>query len=1203
MTLTSPRRLSTTIGALLVLVASLVTALVTAPPARAATGDMVISGVIDGPLPGGLPKAIELHAVNDIADLSTYGVGSANNGGGSDGSELELSGSASAGDFLYVATESIEFGNFFGFAPTFVSGSAASINGDDAIELFKDGAVVDVFGDINTDGTGEPWDYQDGWAYRVDGTGQDGASFELGNWTFSGPNALDGEATNATAATPFPLGTYTAGDGGGGGGGDDAADLLLTEIVVTPTAGEFVEIHNDGDSALDLSDVYLSDATFAGGGAYYYNIVTGTDAGGGGFGDFNARFPDGASIAAGEYQTVAMSGSAGFVAEYGTAPTYELFDDGSADGESVMREALPGSINGQGGLTNSGEVVVLYTWDGASDVVADLDYVVWGDKAEAVDKTGVATDGPDADGDATAYLPDTAISAQDVVAASSHANGESWQRGDLAEGTEAQSGGNGAAGSDETSENVSATWCTEAPTPGAAGACDGGGGGDDATPVFVHEVQGDGPASPLDGDLVEIQAVVTSLFTANDELDAFFVQEEDVDADSNPATSEGVFVFCRGFCPADLAVGDLVTVTGEVDEFFGMTQVEPAGADDIVIDGSGVALPAATAVALPAGGSTLDEATFESIEGMVVTFPGTLAVSEYFELARYGQLVLTADARPFQFTHDAAPSVDGYAAFLADLETRRIILDDDNNTQNDPINGATDEAYPYPTASWPDGGLSLDNYVRGGDTVDGLTGVMHWSFAGQTGTDAWRIRPIDGYDYTFTRDNPRTDAPDDVGGSLTVASFNVLNYFTSIDGVGTCQAGCRGADSDAEFIRQQDKIVSALAEIDADIVGLVEIENNDSAVANLVDALNAVVGADTYAAVETGEIGTDSIKVGFIHKTATVEAVGDHAILDSSVDPTFIDTKNRPALAQTFREVDTGGVFTAAVNHLKSKGSDCEDIGEDESIEDGQANCSQTRTEAAVALANWLASDPTGSGDEDAMILGDLNAYAMEDAIVALEDAGYTDLNEALGGDDAYTYVFDGQLGYLDYVMTNESLTTQVTGATRWHINADEVPVFDYNDAIQDPAEASFERESDALPIYAPDPYRSSDHDPVIVGLDLTPSDVTPPSLEVTVDPSVINQKNHKYVDVTATITVSDDFDDDVEVTLVSAVSDEPDNGDGDGNTTDDIVVLSDTEFKVRAERSGTGAGRTYTFTWEATDDAGNTSTASATVFVPLGRR
>jgi len=175
----------------------------------AAKADLVITGVIDGPLAGGLPKAIELYVLADVTDLSIYGIGSANNGGGSDGQETTLSGAASAGDFIYIASESTEFTSFFGFAPTFTAG-AASINGDDAIELFQSGAVIDVFGDINVDGSGEPWDYMDGWAYRNDLTGPDGTSFQVANWTFSGANALDGATTNATAATPFPVGSYTA---------------------------------------------------------------------------------------------------------------------------------------------------------------------------------------------------------------------------------------------------------------------------------------------------------------------------------------------------------------------------------------------------------------------------------------------------------------------------------------------------------------------------------------------------------------------------------------------------------------------------------------------------------------------------------------------------------------------------------------------------------------------------------------------------------------------------------------------------------------------------------------------------------------------------------------------------------------------------------------------------------------------------------
>lgn len=180
--------------------------------------DMVVTGVFDGPLPGGLPKAIELYVINDIPDLSTYGIGSANNGSGSDGIELQFSGSATAGNFLYVGTEDLEFNNFFGFVPDFIS-DAASINGDDAIELFGNviddgtgtltGDVIDLFGEIDVDGTGEPWEYLDGWAYRNNDTGPDGNVFEIGNWSFSGVDANDDDTSQSTATNPWPIGTYS----------------------------------------------------------------------------------------------------------------------------------------------------------------------------------------------------------------------------------------------------------------------------------------------------------------------------------------------------------------------------------------------------------------------------------------------------------------------------------------------------------------------------------------------------------------------------------------------------------------------------------------------------------------------------------------------------------------------------------------------------------------------------------------------------------------------------------------------------------------------------------------------------------------------------------------------------------------------------------------------------------------------------------
>ena len=231
--------------------------------------------------------------------------------------------------------------------------------------------------------------------------------------------------------------------------------------------------------------------------------------------------------------------------------------------------------------------------------------------------------------------------------------------------------------------------------------------------------------------------------------------------------------------------------------------------------------------------------------------------------------------------------------------------------------------------------------------------------------------------------------------------------------------------------------------------------------------------------------------MALIYKPASVEPVGDFVILDSTVDPDFIDTRNRPALIQTFEQVGTDERFTVAVNHLKSKGSSCDidtddpNLPDDPDLGDGQGNCPGTRTDAAQALADYLATDPTGSGDPDFLIIGDLNSYRRETPITTLVGAGYTDLIEQFVGDDAYSFVFDGQLGYLDHALATDSLKKQVTGATEWKINSDEVPLFDYNDEFADPGEASFERESAALSLYTPTPARSSDHDPLVVGLDL----------------------------------------------------------------------------------------------------------------------
>ena len=197
-----------------------------------------------------------------------------------------------------------------------------------------------------------------------------------------------------------------------------------------------------------------------------------------------------------------------------------------------------------------------------------------------------------------------------------------------------------------------------------------------------------------------------------------------------------------------------------------------------------------------------------------------------------------------------------------------------------------------------------------------------------------------------------------MGGNLKVASFNVLNFFNG-NGLGGGFPTARGANTQFELDRQKAKEVSALSAMNADIVGLMEIENDagpNSALAELVAALNAAMGAGTYAYVDTGVIGTDEIKVALIYKPAAVTPVGAFALLTSAVDPRFIDTRNRPTLAQTFQHASSGQKLTVAVNHLKSKGSACG--AGDPTPRDGSGNCNGTRTEAAAALADWLADRP-----------------------------------------------------------------------------------------------------------------------------------------------------------------------------------------------------------------------------------------------------
>ena len=263
------------------------------------------------------------------------------------------------------------------------------------------------------------------------------------------------------------------------------------------------------------------------------------------------------------------------------------------------------------------------------------------------------------------------------------------------------------------------------------------------------------------------------------------------------------------------------------------------------------------------------------------------------------------------------------------------------------------------------------------------------------------------------------------------------------------------------------------AMLDADIIGLIELENNASAsLSALVNAMNAKIGSDDYAWLDTGTIHGDVIKTGFVYRTSTISTVGDFALLDRSVDSRFNDARNRPALAQSFEVDATGAVLTIVVNHLKSKGSSCEADG-DPNLNDGQGNCNTTRTSAATAMADWLGTDPTGSGDDDVLIIGDLNAYLKEDPLSAFASAGYTNLLDAQS--DPYSFSFDAQAGALDHAIASASLLPQVAETIEWHINADEPRLLDYN----------LENGRDPNLFDGSTPYRASDHDPAVIGLDL----------------------------------------------------------------------------------------------------------------------
>lgn len=600
--------------------------------------------------------------------------------------------------------------------------------------------------------------------------------------------------------------------------------------------------------------------------------------------------------------------------------------------------------------------------------------------------------------------------------------------------------------------------------PAAAGVC-----GTAAT--AIHAVQGATAASPLLGQTVTVEGLVVGDFqNVKTQLRGFFVQEESADQDADPTTSEGIFVFDNGL-KDDVQAGDRVRVRGLVQEFNTMTELKRV--EKVVICDQNNPLEPALV--------TLPEAVdgdLEQVEGMLIRLANEMTVAQTYFLGRYGQMTLAAAGRLYQPTNLFPPDSPEAQALATENARRLLVLDDGRD-----LSALGDNPNPVPYLGAPPPAV-----IRAGDTVTNLVGVLDYgrinSAPGAEVALDYRLQPTQAP--LFSTGNARTDTPPAVGGALKVASFNVLNYFNG-DGQGGGFPTARGAQSAAEFQRQRAKIIAALQALDADVVGLMEIENDGygptSAIQDLVNGLNETQPTGvSYAFIDPRlpRLGGDEIAVGMLYKTNTITPTGPAVTLDTGAfDQTLADGgRSRQPLVQTFVD-QQGEQFTVAVNHFKSKRPGADLTGGDVDSGNGVGAWNGRRTQAAQDLLTWLGADPTGSGDPDILIIGDLNSYAQETPITTLAAAGYVNLIHHYAGDEAYSYIFDGQVGYLDHALASSPLVTQTTGAVDWHINTDEPKVIDY-EARFNPAD-----------YYSPDPFRASDHDPVLIGLALGQPPIT----------------------------------------------------------------------------------------------------------------
>ncbi len=636
-----------------------------------------------------------------------------------------------------------------------------------------------------------------------------------------------------------------------------------------------------------------------------------------------------------------------------------------------------------------------------------------------------------------------------------------------------------------TADNA-ADFTAGAPTPSGLGSAEPGPGPEpdpDPLGLTIAEIQGTGDASPHIGASVVTTGVVTAHYPTGG-LDGYVIQTPGSGGDTEPGrtASDAVFVYAPG-ATDEVALGATVEVTGVVSEFNGLTELTVGpGAATVIADAPA---PEPVRLAWPA-----DAAQREALESMLIEPQGPFTVTNTYTTNQYGEVGLAAGDAPLrQPTDIARPGSPEAAAVAADNAARAVTLDDGATTNF--LSGANRALTP------PYLSLAEPVVVGAGVTFTEPLVVDYRN-------DTWKLNPTtalvgDGSGDDHVVFEPvRTASPDPVGGDLTVASFNVLNYFTTLgtddpscvaytdrfgDGV-TVREGCgqRGAWDAEDLERQQRKLVAAIDALDASVVGLMEIENSaalgetpDEATASLVAALNEAAGQERWAFVASSTdlppaSEQDVITNAIIYQPALVEPRGAaRALGDQSADGEAFANAREP-IGQVFAPAAGGDEVLFVVNHFKSKGSAGPWPG-DADTGDGQGASVESRVRQATALRDWVGALQAETGVDAVALAGDFNSYGQEDPLQVLYEAGFASA-QAQFELDSSSYSFSGLSGSLDHVLLNDAAQARATGADVWNINSGESVALEYSRYA-----------SHGTVFDAPDAYRSSDHDPVIVGL------------------------------------------------------------------------------------------------------------------------